>query len=274
MGVSVKWIRHEVSMPQLMFFRAWVNFLVTLLWMKLLSEPLIPKSGLKILFLRGTLGTCALFCYLYGITVLPLPIAMVINATTPVFVAIFSKIFLNESLSRKTVPYFAAAMIGFLLVALSGNSASMPGADGGEPKAVTFTAMLITLLGAMFAAGAFITMRVLTQKVSVLTVILYFTGLATLYSFPFVLREWVPLTQKSLGFLLLVGCFATVGQFGLTQAYRFVRAPIASAMGLSVIGFAALFGWLIFNEWISPLQWVGVVLLVTSVCLMALVKVE
>ena len=84
-------------------------------------------------------------------------------------------------------------------------------------------------------------------------------------SFLVMFMEWLPfmifnpaaMGLKSLVCLILAGVSACVGQFGITQAYMLAPAKEISVYDYTQVIFAAVFGFLIFNQVSDFLSGVG-----------------
>jgi drug/metabolite transporter (DMT)-like permease len=98
------------------------------------------------LFLRGLFGFCALFCYFYTVTHLPLADAVVLHFSNPILSAIAAALILKERFGRADVFAAIACACGVVLVArptfLFGGAPLDPFAIG------------LALAGAVFSAAA------------------------------------------------------------------------------------------------------------------------
>ena len=74
------------------------------------------------------------------------------------------------------------------------------------------------------------------------------------------------------GYLLLSGVMATVGQFGITWAYRYANAQEVSIYSYSSVIFAAFFSVLLFEQYPDWLSWGGYLLIFLSGYLMFLLN--
>src|SRR5699024_12630630 len=83
---------------------------------------------------------------------------------------------------------------------------------------------------AVFAAGAYTVLRVLGDKEQFYTVVFYFSFFTTVILLPYVVLFYEPMSVKQWVYLLLVGLFATVGQFGITVAYKYAPAKEISIL--------------------------------------------
>ena len=253
MAVFVKTLGPSVPQFELVFFRSFVNLLVVLPWMLHTREPVLPprKSLVGLLTLRGLAGFGGLSCLFYTVTHLPLSIAMLLGWTSPVFVILFSRIFLGERLTRKQLGAVLFAFAGMSLLVLKVG----PSASG--ILALPFLPFLIGIIGAAFSGLAYVAVRAATARVGVNTIIFYFVGVSTLLSAPLAARNFTIPTWEIAFQLIFLGLFASLGQFTMTQGFRHAPAALVSTMSLLNAAFSALFGWFLFGERLNSIQWVG-----------------
>ena len=65
---------------------------------------------------------------------------------------------------------------------------------------------------------------------------------------PFFLLQYEPMNARQLCFLLLSGCAGALGQLGITMAYTYAPAKEISVYDYIQVVFAALLGFLLFEE--------------------------
>lgn len=252
MSVFVKRLGTHIPHMELVFFRSFINFLVVAVAMGIRGENFFP-AGKKLLFFRGLMGFCGVTCLFYGVAHLPLSIAAMINWSSPVFVILISRAWLKEKLSVQAMAWIALAFTGLVMLI-------RPDFGAGRTH-LPLHAVIIALMGAFFGGMAYVAVRKATARVGVNPIVLYFTGTATLLSLPWAAQEFRIPDLSVLIELILIGLFASWGQFCMTQGYRFAAAGLVSTMGLLNAVFAVLFGWVFFAEALAAIQWIGMILL-------------
>lgn len=208
-----------------------------------------------ILVLRGVLGFAGLTCFYFAVVHLPLADATVIHFMNPVFTAFIAAAVLHEHVGVKEAALVGASLGGVVLVARP----SFLFGGGGLP----LLPVAIGVCGAVFAAGAYVSVRRLRGEPPML-IVFYFAAISTVLSLPMVLAH---ATLPSAGMLLVllgVGLSTHVGQTFVTWGFRLERAGRASAVGYLQIVFAAGWGWVLFHEAPDLWTWVGAVVIVGS----------
>lgn len=208
------------------------------------------KENQKLLVLRSTLGTLGILFNFYAIDKLVLSDANMLNKLSPFFSIIFATIFLKEKMKPKQGLVVSLACTGAFIGSLfiikpSFNLETIPA--------------LIGLLGGISAAGAYTCVRGLGNKEKPNTIVFYFSFFSSMVTFPLMLGVYKPMSIQQLAYLLLAGVFASLGQFGITLAYKFAPAKEISIFDYTNIIFSALISLVLFGvlpDWISIIGYV------------------
>ncbi len=255
MSVTVKYIQ-RVPVFEKVFFRNIISLIVAL-YMILKSRPksfsgYIGKlSNQQYLFPRAFLGLIGVFLNFYAITHLKLADSQILNRLSPIWVSLFALIFLKESLTKTQIFSILLALAGAMFVIKPGFSFDILPAIAGFTSAIT-------------AGAAYTLLRHLRGKERPEIIIFYFSLLSIIGSFPFMMANFVPPTLFELFILLLTGIFASIGQFGLTHAYRHAKASEVSIYTYSGIIFAAIIGFFMWQEVPDILTILGGTLIILS----------
>lgn len=257
MGVLVKLASVRFSAPELVFYRSLfglvsiyvVIVVTTRQWLKPLATH-HAGSHAK----RGLTGFFALVMYFYGLAHLPLPTAITLNYTSPLFLAAITAWWLGERHGHNLV---AAVVIGFIGVVML----LQPGWGGQDlfPR-------LVGLMSGVFAALAYLNVRTLgRQDEPEWRIVFYFALVSTLGGAVWMAGAGFVMPRLTdLPLLLAMGATATMGQLTMTRAYRLGNTMAVGAMAYSTVGFAALGGVFIFNDRLPVISWVGMLLIVTA----------
>ncbi len=234
-----------------------------------LSAIAVKRAGLswsgnarRFLILRGVLGSCGLYCFFSAVTMLPLAEVTVIHYTNPILTALLAAVLLGEGLAWSLGLALLVSLAGVALVARP--QFLFGGGVGLDPLAVS-----IALMGAVFSAGAYVTVRKLRTTDHPAVVVLYFPLIATPVFLPLALRSWVWPTPIEWLVLAGVGVATQIAQVCLTRGLHLVPAGRGTAVGYVQIAFAIVWSLVIFGE---TLEWpaaLGAGLVVCGVLLVA-----
>ena len=209
-----------------------------------LKRRSVPAWGNEkgLLLLRGTLGFVALTLFYYAIVQLPLAEVTVIQYTSPVFTALGAAVFISESLRAVELVLAGTSLAGVALVARPSFL------FGGAAAPLDPLGVAAALVGAVFSAGAYVTVRRLGRSEDAMVIVFYFALVATVGAAPFAVAVWEWPTPWEWLVLLGVGLFTQGGQVFLTWSLERERAGRAMTVGYLQIVFAAIWGALFFDE--------------------------
>ena len=199
----------------------------------------IPRNntGWLVLISRSVFGTIGLVLNFYAISHISLADSSIIQKLSPFIIIILSYIFFKEEMTRFQVFAIIIAFIGItLIIKPSGNNIISMGA-------------LAALLGALCAGIAYTCVRYLgTHNISGEFIIFFFSSLSSLMLLPYLILDYRTMTYYQLSMLLLAGISATIGQYGVTFAYKFAAAKNISVFDYSQVLFSGIFGYMFFGE--------------------------
>ncbi|MCE9623873.1 MAG: DMT family transporter [Deltaproteobacteria bacterium] len=234
MGAMVKSLGQDIPLFQVTFFRAMVSALLLgcVMWRR--GIPLKGKNQ-KLLLIRALSGFTAMALNFYALARMGLGDASVLNQSSPVFVLLFSWIFLGERFYRSLLFLTLVSFLGIVLILRpTGHVFNMAGLAG--------------VGGAVFAAAAYVAIRQLHQTDSFWTMAFYFMALAALLSFPLMLLTWKTPNLTQLSLLLGSGVFGTLGQLLMTLAYKNEEASWVAPFSYAGALFSFCLGMYFFQE--------------------------
>tara|TARA_B100000579_G_scaffold405126_1_gene390568 strand:- start:247 stop:1155 length:909 start_codon:yes stop_codon:yes gene_type:complete len=265
MSVCVKEIGGRIPISELVFARATISIAITRFF--LYKKNINPWGYQKrLLFIRGLLGTVALFCIFKSLTILPIATATVIQYIYPTFTVICAYIFLKEYIYKRIVYSIIVGWIGIVLV-------SKPEFNPNNNIQETIIAIVIAILGALMTSLAYICVRRLSSKEHPLVIIYYFPLVSIPLSIPFIINDFVLPTGIDWLWILGIGIFTQIGQLCITEGLSLIPAGRATSLNYSQVIFASLWGVLIFQEAItSSIYLGGLCVLISTIISISAVK--
>ncbi|WP_455543194.1 DMT family transporter [Intestinibacter sp.] len=218
------------------FFRNLVAAIIALyLIIKHKGSLVGKKENRKLLILRSTFGTIGIVCNYYAVDKLVLSDANMLNKLSPFLVVIFCALFLKEKINLKQISMVSVAFIGALFIIKPSFS-------------VQVIPYLVGVLGGVGAALAYTCVRVLGNKEDYYTIVFFFSAFSLIVILPIFIAVYEPMTMMQLVYLILAGLCASIGQFGVTLAYKFAPAREISIYDYSGIICSAILGIVFFGE--------------------------
>lgn len=217
------------------FFRNLISCMVALFIILKNRESFFGKrENQGTLILRSIFGTLGIVLNYYSIDKLILSDANMLNKLSPFFVIIFSALVLKEKINFKQSVAVIIAFLGALFII--------------KPSfTIDIIPYVAGIIGAVAAAAAYTCLRALGGKEKPSTIVFYFSLFSTVVIFPLMLITYEPMSLLQLTYLILAGVFASIGQFGITLAYKYAPAKEISIFDYSNIIFSAIISIIIFN---------------------------
>lgn len=204
------------------------------------------------------LGSSALF--FAGLPYVPLSEAISIAYSEALLVIVLAPLLLGERLLPRNA---LAALLGFLGVLM------VVKPDNAEASLVG-PALLVA--SAFFGALSMIQIRRIRATDDSTTTVLYFTVVGTLVTGATLPFSWRAPSLPDLGLMLALGLLATLGQLLFTIAVRRAHAATLAPYTYTSIIWASLLGYLIWGEVLSLLSLLGILLIVGSAVVVAVLE--
>lgn len=235
MSVTVKYLK-DIPLFEKVFFRNLVSLVIAFYLIKKSAVPVFgQKKSQLALFARAGFGLAGVILNFYAITHLTLADSTMLGKLSPIFVTIMACLFLKEKIDKEQIIGIFITFGGALLVIKPEFSLSIiPSLSG--------------LLSAASAGIAYTLLRYLKDKESPDTIVFYFSVVSVVGTLPFVLNDYIMPDLTQLILLLATGLFASIGQFGITYAYKYSKATEVSIYNYSAIVFGIILGFIFFHE--------------------------
>lgn len=258
MAVLVKGAAQNIPVFQITFFRAAVSAVIILLAMWKQGIPFRGENQ-KVLALRSLSGFTAMTLNFYALSQIDLGDAAVLHQTSPFFVILMSVLLLGEKFYRALLPLTLLCFTGIIIILRpSGDLFNLGG--------------MSALSSAIFAAGAYVSIRHLHKTDSFWTMAFYFMATSALLSFLPMLSTWVWPNMTQWMMLLGSGLLGTLGQLGMTYAYKHDEASFVAPLTYVGVLFSFLWGVLFFGEVPTLTTLIGAILVMAGGVGILLVK--
>lgn len=231
------------------------NFVATIIVCIIIKRRKVSFIGKlenrKYLLIRGIAGTISICAFYFSLEYLFLSDATMLNQLSPFFTIIFSFLLLKEMLTKKQSVCLLAAFIGCIfIVRPQFNSSILPA--------------LMGIFAAATAGLAYTMIRVIGNKEDFFTVILSFSGIATISCFPSLFVDRSGLSTFNILAMIAAGLSFMLGQVFLTLAYRNAPASEISMYSYTGLIIAAIYGLFIFAEIPDIYSIIGYIIIISA----------
>ena len=253
MDILIK-ITDEYAVGQVMFFRA-VFGLIPIFF-------LIPKNRLRdfyktkhvaLHFYRSFFGAIAMAAIFVGLRNLQLAEVTSLAFSGPIWVVIFSMLFLSEKIRTKRWVAVGLGFIGVLII-------SKPGFDN-----LNYYYIYPIIFTLAFAAVSIFIRKLTLVGEPVYLIAFYFSicsAIFGLFTLPF--GGWLMPTSYDLSLLILIGLFGSIANLLLTKSYQLAEVSLTTPLKYLSLVFATVFGFYLFNEVPTVYTFSGAGLIVIS----------
>lgn len=260
MNVFVKTASQTIPASETLFSRFLIGLLFLLPFVIKDRDFKVDTRQWKFLILRNAAGVSNMLINFYVVKFLPLSIAVLLMNTSALFIPILLLFFHQKT----PLNVLLCSLIGFLgvsIILLTNHNGNV------DPIYV-----LIGLSGAVLAGMAFIGLQELNKYNTQKNIVFYFHLIGTFMLPVFFINQWKIPNLYELGLLLLVGGFGLIFQLLLTHAFKYAPANIITPFAFTGVVFSSVFDWLFWHHTPNLYFWLGAVIIVGAVSLLAKLK--
>ncbi len=232
----LKWLTGDYPVGQLLFMRGLFVFLaVTVIAWRTGGLAAVRINSFRNQSLRAGFAFTSGFCFITGISFLPLADAIAITFAGPLFITALAPSFLGEQVGWRR---WTAVLIGFagVLVMIRPSSEAMQ------------WAALFPLAASLAGAFRDLTTRKIAASETTLST-LYFSTVAIallgLGTWPF---GWAPLVLDDVGLMALSGMLVGGAHFFLIERFRWAEAALLAPFKYISMIWAVIFGFVIWGD--------------------------
>ena len=239
--VSIKWLPEGSNAATFLFIRQLVSVLMLLpLWFYA-KRP--TTRHLKVHFFRSNTGALGAVCLIMGLMSLPMATVSSLFFSAPLMIVLMGAVFLKE---KVTLTQWLATILGFIgiLILL-------------RPSEINWFGIAVLLSAFTFALNQLALRKLPDTENPSVTLMLY-----NLLSIPLTLvmvlvQGLEGVSWELVGMAALSNSFLLAYHWACVLAYRRAEASKVAIAEYTGLLFCVLFGWLLFDEWLDGLSWLG-----------------
>lgn len=202
--------------------------------------------------LRGVLGIAMMVGFVYGLRTMPLSTAYAITFVAPLLVTAMAGPLLGERAGPRRWTAIVIGLAGVLVIL-------RPTGEG----MMTAGGLAILVAAICYAAGA-ITVRLLAQRDSIQSMVLWFVVLLSLGAGLMAIPHWKPLLPGDLWIIAGVGVSGSLAQVALTEAFRRGEASLIAPFEYSALIWGVCLDLALWHVLPDGVTWIGAGIIVAS----------
>ena len=260
----IKFTFEKAALYEIYFGRVFIASIILGIYLFLKKQKIKFKTEYPFLTaVRVILHFFAFSFFFISLTYMSLAMANALFFSSPFFISIFAKFFLNEQIGIRR---WSAIFLGFIGIYIVLN----PDLSEFEYK------NLLPVLCAFFYAISMTLTKITSDKDSFYTLaiglcliifIFFGSGEFDKYEDPtmqFIFREWFSNTTYAWKYILIMGATASISFVCIFKAYSSYSPSVVSLFEYSLIIWSILIGYLLFNDIPTLRTFIGISLIITA----------
>lgn len=244
----------DVSLASKLFFRNIIITIITGIVIKFRGLKFnVNKEDRNLLFLRIITGTISLAFSFYTLKFITLADSTILQKLSSVIMLIISHYFFNEKFTKYHLVGLVTAFLGVVFIIKPVSSSMNIG-------------YILAIFSAILTAISYSSIRAIGRRGNLdpMLIVFYFSLLSCMMFFPFMLVSIPSITPRHLYILLAIGLFGSIGQYGITFAYKFASSKEVGVFEYSQVIFSSLLGIVFLNEIPDIYSVIGYILIVLA----------
>ena len=252
----IRQLGSDMHPTQIAFLRYGFGLVFMLPFLLRLGLAEIRAANIKMHILRGVLYGCGVLFWFYAMARVPIAEVTALGFMTPIYVTIGAVFLLGEKVRGYRIAAVGLGLLGALIILKPGIS----GIDSG------LTAMLIA--SPIFAVAELIA-KILTRRESGPALVGYLSIVVTVVLAGPAFWFWRAPTPQEWFLLSLTAGLATLGHLAFTHAFKIAEMSAVQPAKFVQLIWAALVGYLVFQELPELTTWIGSAVIVAAISYMA-----
>ena len=265
----IKYIFEDAALYELYFGRTLTALILLALYLKITSQKLVMKTYYPLL------TTVRVICFFFGfsffyisLTYMSLAMANALFFSSPFFISILAIVFLGEKVGIRRWLAITAGFLGVYIV-LNPNFENFDYTKLAPVACALFYAISMTITKITSEKDSVFSQmfHLYIGAIGISIIFFIFTGKGQFNTFSdptlqFILREWFTNPTYSWPFILIMGLVASLSFYFVFSAYSIASPSVVSLFEYSLIIWAIIIGYLLFNDIPTVRTFIGVALII------------
>lgn len=244
----------DVSLASKLFFRNIIITMITGFVIKVRGLKFdVEKEDRKLLSLRIVTGTISLAFSFYTLKFITLSDSTILQKLSSVIMLVISHYFFDEKFTKYHLMGLITAFFGVVFIIKPVSSSINIG-------------YILAIFSAILTAISYSSIRAIGRrgKLDPMLIVFYFSLISCMVFLPFMLMSIPSITSRHLYLLIAIGIFGSIGQYGITFAYKFASSKEVGVFEYSQVIFSSLLGIVFLNEIPDIYSVIGYLLIVLA----------
>lgn len=251
MDSVVKILSERYAILQLVWIRFTGQMVVVLVIVFPHIRNAVRTQHIGLQVLRSVLSFTGTIAFFIGFSNIDLAAAAAILQVSPLMIVVLAYLVLGERFGWRRLIAVCVGLAGSLIIIRPGTS-------------MFSVYALFPLLAAAGFSGFAVATRFLSRVEGVWTSFFYVTFISAIISSAVVPFYWTTPAVEDLWLMILVGLFASAGQFFLIKSLFTANASTVAPFGYSALVFSAIFGMILFAEFPDMWTYIGAVVVAAA----------
>ena len=257
--LTIKLLNPAFTVWQIGFYRYFGGMVVLLSLFGRHGNP-YKSPNVRLLILRGCVGSAGFISLIMAIRLLPIATAMVIFYSFPAFSAVFSFLIYKERVGAMALLSITATIVGIAIIFDFQLAGEMMG-------------QAIALLGGVLAGLTITLIRSLRERNGPVIIYLYLCTMGSLLTFPkFISHPMLPATAADWFMISAIILLSLSGQLLMNQGFLYCKGWEGGVIMSTEVVFTAIVGIVILGDPVSPRFLIGGLLVLGSVVMLNRLK--
>lgn len=248
MGIAGRALSTDLPVVEIVMLRNLICLIVVSALIARLGPHLLRTTHFKLHLARNTIHFGAQCAWYFGLATIPFVEVFAIEFTVPVWTAILATLFLGERLSMTRMFAICLGLVGILVIL--------------RPGLVEVSAGTVAVLA---AALGFAFMFVVTKNIVKLdrpvTILFYMNLIQLPIGIALSVPVWVAPTFELAPWIAIIGAAGLGSHYCLSRAMALADATVVVTLDFIRLPLAALLGWFLYAEPLSPFVLLGAVII-------------
>ncbi len=244
----------DVSLASKLFFRNIIITMITGFVIKVRGLKFdVEKEDRKLLSLRIVTGTISLAFSFYTLKFITLADSTILQKLSSVIMLVISHYFFDEKFTKYHLIGLITAFFGVIFIIKPVSSSINIG-------------YILAIFSAILTAISYSSIRAIGRRGNLdpMLIVFYFSLISCMVFLPFMLMSIPSITSRHLYLLIAIGIFGSIGQYGITFAYKFASSKEVGVFEYSQVIFSSLLGIVFLNEIPDIYSVIGYLLIVLA----------